>query len=53
MDTFADGILRVLSPVERAEVLTFLEQELKPQLFQGGQWVMDYRRIRVAARKNS
>ncbi|KWX88550.1 hypothetical protein AMQ83_06055, partial [Paenibacillus riograndensis] len=52
LNTFADGILSVLSPDQRTEVLTYLEHELKPQLFQGDQWVMDYRRIRVAARKN-
>ncbi|AIQ68185.1 methyltransferase domain-containing protein [Paenibacillus graminis] len=53
LNTFADGILSVLSPDQRTAVLASLEQELKPQLFQGDQWVMDYRRIRVAAKKNS
>ncbi len=53
LNTFADGILSVLSPDQRTAVLASLEQELKLQLFQGDQWVMDYRRIRVAAKKNS
>ncbi|AIQ46374.1 methyltransferase type 11 [Paenibacillus sp. FSL R7-0273] len=51
LNTFADGILSVLTPQERKEVLAYMEQELKPRLFQDGVWVMDYRRIRVTAIK--
>jgi trans-aconitate methyltransferase len=51
LNTFANGILKVLSPAERAEVVSFMEAELKPVLFQDGRWVMDYRRIRVVAYK--
>ncbi|WP_339316073.1 methyltransferase domain-containing protein [Paenibacillus sp. FSL R10-2734] len=53
LDTFANGILNVLTPSEREEVLSFMEQKLKPTLFQDGRWVMDYRRIRVVAYKRS
>lgn len=49
LDTFADGILSVLSPGEREAVLGSMEQRLKPMLWQENRWVMDYRRIRVAA----
>ncbi|WP_342565466.1 methyltransferase domain-containing protein [Paenibacillus sp. FSL R7-0345] len=51
LNTFADGILSVLTPVQRGQVLAFMEQELRPQLFHDGVWVMDYRRIRVVAVK--
>lgn len=51
LNTFADGILRVLTATQREEVLAFMERELKPQLFGNGSWVMDYRRIRVSALK--
>jgi len=51
IDTFANGVLSVLEKQERHAVLAYLEQELKPTLFRDGQWVMDYRRIRVVAYK--
>ncbi|MFC3747812.1 class I SAM-dependent methyltransferase [Paenibacillus sp. GCM10012306] len=51
LNTFANGILKVLSPAERAEVISRMEEALKPTLFQEGRWVMDYRRIRVLAYK--
>ncbi|MEK4236044.1 MULTISPECIES: class I SAM-dependent methyltransferase [unclassified Paenibacillus] len=51
LNTFANGILSVLTPSEREEVLSYMEQKLRPTLFQDGRWVMDYRRIRVVAYK--
>lgn len=51
LNTFADGILSMLSSPQREEVLSFMQEELKPLLFRDGGWVMDYRRIRIAARK--
>lgn len=51
LNTFANGILSVLTPSEREEALSYMEQKLKPTLFQDNRWVMDYRRIRVAAYK--
>lgn len=51
IDTFANGILSVLSPAERKEVLSRMEEQLRPALYRDGRWVMDYRRIRVAAHK--
>lgn len=53
LNTFANGILSVLTPAEREEVLSFMEHELKPTLFQDDRWVMDYRRIRVVAYKRN
>ncbi|UQZ36020.1 SAM-dependent methyltransferase [Paenibacillus sp. PK3_47] len=51
LNTFADGILSVLTAGQREEVLAIMVRELKPQLFRDGKWVMDYRRIRVSAIK--
>lgn len=51
VNTFANGVLSVLSPSEREAVLKHLEHELKPSLYRSGVWEMDYRRIRVVASK--
>lgn len=51
LNTFANGILSVLTPVEREQVLSYMEQKLKASLYQEERWVMDYRRIRVFAYK--
>lgn len=51
MNTFANGILTVLTPPERIEVIRLMEEKLRPSLYQRDHWVMDYRRIRVAAYK--
>ncbi|RXZ79102.1 methyltransferase domain-containing protein [Paenibacillaceae bacterium] len=53
MDTFANGILNSLPHDEREEVLALMEQDLKPSLYKEDRWVIDYRRIRVAAVKPS
>lgn len=51
LHTFANGILNKLTVLEQDKVITFLENELKPQLFLENRWIMDYRRIRVVAYK--
>ncbi|ANS73479.1 methyltransferase type 11 [Paenibacillus yonginensis] len=51
LDVFANGILSVLTTEQRERILTDLEEQLRPLLFQDGRWVMDYRRIRVSAFK--
>ena len=53
LNTFANGILSVLTPADREEVLSYMEQKLRPSLHQEGRWVMDYRRIRVVAYKRN
>ena len=41
-------------PVERREaVLAAVEQEARPALLHDGQWVMDYRRLRIVAQNGS
>lgn len=51
VNTFANGVLSVLDDASRQAVLEHLEQELAPVLFKDSRWVMDYRRLRVVARK--
>ncbi|MBP1995565.1 class I SAM-dependent methyltransferase [Paenibacillus eucommiae] len=51
LSTFANGILSVLPEEKRQHIISFMEAELKPSLYENGQWVMDYRRIRVVAVK--
>jgi hypothetical protein len=51
VNTFANGVLCVLCDAGRQAVLEHLERELAPTLFRDGRWVMDYRRLRVVARK--
>lgn len=53
VNTFAHGVLSVLDDASRQTVLEYLEQELAPTLFKDGRWVMDYRRLRVVARKQA
>ncbi|MBC6612633.1 methyltransferase domain-containing protein [Hymenobacter sp. BT507] len=36
---------------EQADILAAVEAELRPALFQNGQWVADYKRLRVVAQK--
>lgn len=51
VNTFANGVLAVLDADSRRQALDHLEQALAPSLFHDNRWVMDYRRLRVAARK--
>jgi len=36
---------------EQADILTAVNDELRPALFQNGQWVADYKRLRMVAQK--
>lgn len=51
LDVFANGIFASLQPQEREAAAAALEDRLRPTLYRDGRWVMDYRRIRVAAVK--
>jgi trans-aconitate methyltransferase len=48
---FAGAFLDKLPPEQREHALTAVEQEARATLFQNGHWVMDYRRLRLLARK--
>ncbi len=48
---FGGAFLDVLRAEQRDGVLAKVEEEARPTLFREGQWVMDYRRLRIVARK--
>ena len=51
LDTFANGILAVLSADEEQEVRLRMEDGLRRRLCADGRWTADYQRIRVSAVK--
>jgi trans-aconitate 2-methyltransferase len=51
--TFADNIIEALPADRRETVIVDVERQLKGRLFREGSWYADYRRIRVAARKQA
>jgi hypothetical protein len=48
---FGGAIFEKISDGERESVIEETVREARPVLFREGQWVMDYRRLRVMARK--
>lgn len=51
--TFADNVIESLPESKREAVIARVERKLKPTLFRDGSWYADYRRIRIAASKES
>lgn len=51
--TFADNVIESLPESKREQVIAQVERKLKPSLFQEGSWFADYRRIRIAAYRES
>ena len=49
---FGDGILSGLSAVERAALLDQVQDRVRSQLYRDGQWLADYRRLRIVAIKS-
>lgn len=48
---FGSAFLAGISPEKREELLFVTEQRLKKELFRDGKWHLDYRRLRIAARR--
>jgi trans-aconitate methyltransferase len=53
LEMFGGVILEKLSAQQRQQAIAAVEQESRPALLRDGHWVMDYRRLRVVARKKS
>jgi trans-aconitate 2-methyltransferase len=53
IEMFAGGFLSGLSDDVRSQVMNSVEERLRPALYRDGNWIADYRRIRVVAVKNS
>lgn len=53
LEMFGAAFLEKLSPDQRRQALATVEQEARPNFFHNGHWVMDYRRLRLVARRDS
>jgi len=53
LEMFGGAFLNQLSPAQRQLTFAAVEQEARSTLFRDGHWVMDYRRLRLVARKIS
>jgi trans-aconitate methyltransferase len=51
LQMFGSVLLEKLPDAQRAQALAMVEQEARPTLCHEGNWVMDYRRLRLVARK--
>ena len=49
---FASHFFENLDPEKQQRVIEKIEQQLKEKLFHNGQWVLDYKRLRVIGWKN-
>jgi trans-aconitate 2-methyltransferase len=53
IEKFADEFLSGLSDDVRSQVINAVAERLRPTLYRDGNWIADYRSIRVVAVKNS
>jgi trans-aconitate methyltransferase len=51
LEMFGSAFVERLPDAAREPLLAEIEHELRPKLFQDDHWVMDYRRLRVAAKR--
>jgi len=51
LDMFGASFVGSLSEATRNQLKDEIEQELRPILFREGHWIMDYRRLRVSAKR--
>ena len=51
LEMFGGSFVEGLPDVTRESLLTEIERELRPKLFHDDHWVMDYRRLRVVAKR--
>ncbi|GAB4371833.1 MAG: class I SAM-dependent methyltransferase [Elainellaceae cyanobacterium] len=52
LQMFAGSFLAVIPETERSALISAIETQLRPILYQEGKWIADYRRIRVVAIKS-
>lgn len=53
IEMFGDTFLRTVSGAQREQFAADVEREARPTLFRDSQWVMDYRRLPIAASRTS
>jgi hypothetical protein len=51
LDMFATPFFVGIAPKKKAEIYTYIEFLLRDGLFIRGQWYVDYKRLRIVARK--
>jgi len=51
IEMFANNLFQEIPAEQRMGVITKIEDQLRPKLYQDGIWFADYRRIRVVAVK--
>jgi trans-aconitate methyltransferase len=51
LDMFGSSFTEGLPKTTQAQLLAEIERELRPKLFRDDHWVMDYRRLRVVAKR--
>ncbi len=51
LEMFADAFLAGLSTEQKIQIIRTVEEHLLPTLYQEGNWIADYRRIRIVAIK--
>ncbi|EFM10062.1 Methyltransferase type 11 [Paenibacillus curdlanolyticus YK9] len=49
--TFADVIMEGIDAEQAAAIIALTEERLRPALYRDGEWIVDYRRLRVTATK--
>jgi trans-aconitate methyltransferase len=50
---FGGAFIETLTPDQRDQAFQAVEKEARPTLFHDGKWVLDYRRLRLVARRTS
>ena len=53
LEMFGSAFVESLQEATRERLVVEIERELKPKLFRGDHWVMDYRRLRVVASRSA
>jgi SAM-dependent methyltransferase len=53
LNMFGGAVFKRLSASQREDLIAEIACEARPVLFHEGQWVLDYRRLRLVARKSS
>ena len=51
LEMFGDSFFTDIPEPERRQIVSMIEQRLRPSLFRDGSWHADYRRLRIVARR--
>jgi hypothetical protein len=51
IEMFANSFLQAIPPVKHSTVIQNIENQLRPEIYRDGTWVVDHKKIRVVAKK--